>query len=158
MIENQGAVGLWLLVPCLLACLALASGCAAEGAAPKEKIGEPRPTVWNRLWDEVTAKPGAEVDILRGSPVAQVVLADERAVYYFTKPPHPAHPAVVKRAVVERDRAAADATEGWTAGSNEAFQRWLETFAAQGEALIQGFREGDQRWAGQPTVVNCERQ
>jgi len=143
MIGNRGAAGSWLLVPCLLACLALAAGCAAEGAAPKEKIGEPRPTVWNRLWDEVTAKPGADVEILRGSPVVQVVLADERTVYYFTKPPHPAHPGVVKRAVVERNGTVTVATEGWPAGSREAFQRWIEAFAAQDQALLRLFRNGD---------------
>lgn len=142
MSENRGAIRMWAIVPCLLACLALAAGCAAEGAAPKGKIGEPKPTVWNRLWDEVTAKPGAEVEILRGSPILQVVLTDERTIYYFTKPSHPAHPGVVKRAVVERGGADIVATEGWAAGSQEAFQRWLEAFATQDQALRQRFRGG----------------
>ena len=143
MTENRGAVRFMPFVLWLLACLVLAAGCVAEGAAPKEKIGEPRPTVWDRIWDEVTAKSGAEVDILRGSPVVQVTVPEERTIYTFTKPPHPAHPAVVKRVLVEESGAVSVATEGWAAGSEEAFQHWLETFADQDEALRRRFRDGD---------------
>ncbi len=143
MAEKRGAAGLRPLAPWLLTCLALALGCAADGTAPKGKIGVGEATVWNRLWDEVTAKPGADVEILRGSPVVQVVLADEKTVYYFTKPPHPAHPGVVKRAVVEREGAATVATEGWAAGSQAAFERWLEAFSDQDRALKRRFGAGD---------------
>jgi hypothetical protein len=49
---------------------------------------------------------------------------------YITEPGHPAHPAVVRRAIIKRKNVERLSTRGNHGGSQKAFEKWLAEFKA----------------------------
>ncbi len=88
---------------------------------PKEK--------WDSMWQEVTSATGSAV-IDEGTSY-RVDVPDEMAVYFFTKPNHTAHPAVVKRSVATEGQSIELKTQAWVAGSKKEFEAWFEGFLHQ---------------------------
>jgi len=91
------------------------------------------PQQWEEFRAEVLAKPGVE----RQEFADQLVLtsAEELKVYVFTLPAHPAHPAVVIRAVVASGGSTSVRRMGHYAGNQEAFDKWWHEFDALDERI-----------------------
>ena len=83
---------------------------------------------WQIFHDEVLAKPGATRQEFANQLV--VTVTSERRIYVFTQPGHPAHPAVVVRAVVERGKGSEVQRMGHYAGDPKAFDVWWHQFDA----------------------------
>jgi hypothetical protein len=81
---------------------------------------------WTTFREEVLAKP----NIKRAEFANQLVITveAERAIYVFTEPKHPAHPAVIVRVVVENGRGSIVKRMGHFAGSEAAFVSWWHEF------------------------------
>jgi hypothetical protein len=81
---------------------------------------------WTEFRAEVLAMPG----LAREEFGNQLVLtsSQERRIYVFTQPAHPAHPAVVVRAVVPRGAGSEVQRMGHYAGDQKAFDRWWHEF------------------------------
>lgn len=111
----------------LAAVLLVAAPVAAEidWRFPTDKITAQQ---WTMFRTEVLAKP----DIKRAEFANQLVITVdvERAIYVFTQPGHPAHPAVVVRAVGARGSGSEVKRMGHFAGSEEAFAAWWHEFDA----------------------------
>ena len=88
---------------------------------------------WAQFREEVLAKP----KVVRAEYANQLVLTveAERAIYVFTQPHHPAHPAVVIRAVVANGGGSTVKRMGHFAGSEEAFASWWHEFDALDAAI-----------------------
>jgi hypothetical protein len=83
---------------------------------------------WTTFRAEVLAKPGIE----RQEFADQLLLfaQNEYRLYVFTQPKHPAHPAVVIRAIVNRGNGAYVDRMGHYAGDQKAFDKWWHEFDA----------------------------
>jgi Protein of unknown function (DUF4019) len=81
---------------------------------------------WSMFRDEVLAKPGME----RKESGNQLVItvSAESAIYVFTQPGHPAHPAVVVRKLVTVDGGTSINRMGHFAGNEQAFATWWKAF------------------------------
>ena len=83
---------------------------------------------WQTFRDEVLAKPGATRQKFANQLV--ITVESERRIYVFTQPGHPAHPAVVVRAVVEHGTGSEVQRMGHYAGDQKAFDVWWHQFDA----------------------------
>jgi hypothetical protein len=83
---------------------------------------------WQTFRHEVLAKPGATRQEFANQLV--VTVSSERRIYVFTQPDHPAHPAVIVRAVVERGQGSEVQRMGHYAGDQKAFDAWWHQFDA----------------------------
>jgi hypothetical protein len=83
---------------------------------------------WQTFRHEVLAKPGATRQEFANQLV--VTVSSERRIYVFTQPAHPAHPAVIVRAVVERGQGSEVQRMGHYAGDQKAFDAWWHQFDA----------------------------
>ena len=83
---------------------------------------------WQTFRDEVLSKPGATRQEFANQLV--ITVTSERRIYVFTQPGHPAHPAVVVRAVVERGQGSEVQRMGHYAGNQKAFDVWWHQFDA----------------------------
>lgn len=81
---------------------------------------------WSTFRDEVLAKTGME----RRESANQLVVTvpAESAIYVFTQPAHPAHPAVVVRRLMTVDGGTSINRMGHFAGNEQAFAAWWKTF------------------------------
>lgn len=136
----------------LFSLLAFVSACAREGqttdrGSPPAKLAplttpthaeetfvasEPPITSqqWQKVFDEVKAMPGARVDV--EGPMLVVILvasSEENAVYMFTQPAHPAHPAYLK-AFSNSASGRPTIVVGDYAGSKTEFENWVRTVVA----------------------------
>lgn len=126
---------------CTVLALALAGACQDGGAAgpgASPTAGDFTEFYESRL-QEVSSIPGSARTSERG--VIRVDVPAGRAIYFFTTPGHAAHPAIVKRTVVERDGRVMMQTEGWTDGPNASFEDWLGAFQEQDEQIRQQFQQ-----------------
>lgn len=88
---------------------------------------------WQTIWDEVQAKPQhANFD---EPSTTRVELPDERAIYWFTKPEHSAHPSIVKREVIEKPNGLDVRSRGWAGGAKEKFEEWFVGFLEQDQRI-----------------------
>ena len=100
----------------------------ALGAALREEARRfPGPHItkqqWQTFFDETRFKRYAMV--VRELSLTRVLVPRETAVYLFTRKSHPAHPAVVRRALVSQRGKLYIHTSGYYAGDREAFRMWL---------------------------------
>jgi len=106
--------------------LALLAAPAAFAAAPTPGNTPPPQPTFDALWRSITQNPGCPVTT---TPTFYVVQCKgELILWYFTKPGHPAHPAVIKREMVMKDGAVTAHEEGWSFGSDRTqspFKAWL---------------------------------
>ena len=103
----------------------VSSGAEFDWRFPSDKITVQQ---WEEFRVEVLAKPRLE----RQEFANQLVLIsmEERRVYVFTQPLHPAHPAVVIRAVVPAETGSSVQRMGHYAGDAVAFDKWWHEFDA----------------------------
>jgi len=83
---------------------------------------------WQTFRDEVLKKPGATRQEFANQLV--ITVSSELRIYVFTEPGHPAHPAVVVRAIVARGRGSEVQRMGHYAGDQKAFDVWWHQFDA----------------------------
>jgi Protein of unknown function (DUF4019) len=109
----------------LVACAGFAVSAVADDGwrFPTDKITSEQ---WQTYRDETLALPGARSYEVADQLVVEVPQAN--AIYVFTTPSHPAHPAVVKREVVEKDGEVLLGRKGHYAGDREAYDRWWRQF------------------------------
>ena len=88
---------------------------------------------WQRLWDEVQAKP--QHQNFDEPTTTRVELPDERAIYWFTKAAHAAHPSIVKREVLEKPNGLDVRSRGWAGGTQEKFEEWFIGFLEQDQRI-----------------------
>jgi hypothetical protein len=118
----------------ILRSVCLVFSIAALGGATAAELGWRFPTdkitleQWQEFQAEVLAKPGIE----RQEAANQLVLTSskERAIYVFTQRQHPAHPAVVVRAIVTHDGVTSLKRMGHYGGDRGAFDNWWREFEA----------------------------
>ena len=114
----------------ILILLGLVGVVSAHAAAPESRFDgdEITPAQWEDFRSEVLAKPGLE----RQEFANQLVLFsnEEHRIYVFTQPQHPAHPAVVVRAIVPRGTGSELKRMGHYAGDKAAFDKWWHEFDA----------------------------
>jgi len=94
---------------------------------------------WHAFFKETQDKRRAI--ILDRADVTRIVVPREAAVYFFTRLDHPAHPAVVRRSIVARDKKTYVHTSGYYAGSRAAFTVWMDLFIAQDRKLQLEFKD-----------------
>lgn len=88
---------------------------------------------WQKIWEEVQAKPQhANFD---EPSTTRVELPEERAIYWFTKPEHAAHPSIVKREVIEKPNGLDVRSRGWSGGVKEKFEEWFVGFLQQDQRI-----------------------
>jgi hypothetical protein len=124
---------------------------AASPAAGQESRPFPSAHIteqqWQTYFDEVRKRADAEVLAAPNSKAdsegVSIAVRSENAVYYFTKPPNPAHPAVVRRAAVERDRTVYIDTTGYYAGSQTAFDNLFRSFGSSNARVREQFKSGN---------------
>lgn len=91
---------------------------------------------------EAIAIPGAVV-----TEFPDFTMVEDRAslaFHYFTKPTHYAHPAAIRRAVVEEGGIVFIAYGTWPDGmetASKAFRAWMEEFAVLDEAVVEYFQQ-----------------
>ncbi len=90
------------------------------------------------LEDSVTERGGAKVE--QGDTL-RVELAAESTVMFFTRPTHPAHPAIVSVRVVREEGVPHLFADGWRAGNTTAFEVWFTGFMRQNEGLARQWQE-----------------
>jgi hypothetical protein len=83
---------------------------------------------WQTYRTETLAKPGATSKVAAGQLI--ITVPSEKAIYVFTQPEHPAHPAVIVRAVVEQGSGVFLSRKGHFGGSKDAFDAWWKEFDA----------------------------
>jgi hypothetical protein len=88
---------------------------------------------WRGFLRETQAKHGAAT--AEYAQVVRIIVPDEAAVYFFTKPVHPAHRAVVRRSLVTNADKAYVHTIGYYAGSRTGFLAWMKLFQAEDQKL-----------------------
>ena len=94
---------------------------------------------WHKFFDETRSKPDAVmVDRVQ---LTRIVVPREAAVYVFTKPSHPAHPAAVRRAIVSYGNKAYVHTSGYYAGSRAEFAAWIDQFIEHDRRLQRNLRD-----------------
>ena len=110
-------------------------GCAAErrdSLASTVVVGAPLTVEqWRQIFEDAKATPGAEVDTT-GRLLASVLIAsppERRAMYLFTQPAHPAHPAFVM-AVPSAASNESTMLKGGYAGSKEEFEKFFNQLLA----------------------------
>lgn len=111
------------LLVLLLVTSAPVSAADFEWRFPNDKI---TPEQWAEFRAEVMAKPGVERQEFANQLV--IISTSERCIYVFTQPKHPAYPAVVVRAVVERGQGSEIQRMGHYAGDAKAFDKWWHEF------------------------------
>jgi len=103
-----------------------------------------RPT-YESLWNEITHDHGCVPSEQRD--YTMFTCDADHALWYFTKPSHPAHPGVVKRAVVQENEAMVIRTRGWSFAPDAdqpKFKTWLEQFKELDARVRQHVRPGQQ--------------
>ena len=92
------------------------------------------------------AKRLAEVSNLPGSVTGRepglirVSVPQERSIYFFTLPGHPAHPAIVRQSVIDRDGDVYVEIDGWSDRPSAAMEDWMRAFQQQSENLRRQFQ------------------
>ena len=86
------------------------------------------PEQWSTFRSEVLAKSHYEQSEFAHQLV--IIVEQERAIYVFTQPGHPAHPAVVVRKIVPRGINSEVQRMGHYAGNETAFAAWWREFDA----------------------------
>lgn len=99
----------------------------------------PQPRITEQQWvvfqAEVMAKPGAEIIERPEAPDLTIIaVPDEYTMVYFTRR-GPAHPAVIVAQVVSREGKVLVQHNGYFAGSEQEFSRWLLAVAEQADSL-----------------------
>jgi hypothetical protein len=115
----------------LAACLLSAQILRAQETLPV--ILEITQENWQSIWDEVQAKP--QHKNFDETMTTRVELPDERAIYWFTKPEHAAHPSIVKREVLEKPNGLDVRSRGWAGGAKEKFEEWFVGFLEQDQRI-----------------------
>lgn len=85
---------------------------------------------WQRYFDEVSQKLA---DAAQPRPSEQLIVFNDRAgraVYAFTAPGHPAHPAWITKRVVRVDNAVGVQQVGYFAGDQTAFGAWFRSYGS----------------------------
>jgi hypothetical protein len=105
--------------------LALATG-VGLGAAVPQACAQPRPTyqsIWETVAHDSDCVPSQYPDFVL------VTCQKGQALWYFTKPNHPANPGVIKRSIIQDSTGAISIKEqGWSFASDAAqpaFKAWL---------------------------------
>lgn len=74
--------------------------------------------------------------------------ASQRTIWTFTLPAHPAHPAVVRRAMIIRGGTIGISRMGIWAGSEAAFNRWFELFSELDQRQVEDWTRATGRSEG----------
>jgi hypothetical protein len=96
---------------------------------------------WRELLRETQGKEDAVT--VEYAYVMRTLVRTEAAVYFFTKPEHPAHPAAVRRSLVMYSNKMYVHTSGYYAGSRNAFLAWIKLFQAADEKLQHRLQDRD---------------
>src|SRR3954468_491101 len=119
--RSERRVPIWTRsVAAIAACLAAYGITASAGASANDaEVGRfPQPHIskeqWRQFLDETKGRPGAVV--MKRADLTRIIVPEESAVYFFTKPRHPAHPAAVRRSIVAYDNKSYIHTSGYYAG------------------------------------------
>ncbi len=88
---------------------------------------------WQKLWDGVQAKPQRQ--IFDETTTTRVELPNERSIYWFTKLEHAAHPAIVKRELIEKPNGLEVRSRGWSGGAKDKFEEWFVGFLQQDQRI-----------------------
>jgi hypothetical protein len=96
-------------------------------------------TQWRGFLEETQAKHGAVT--VEYAQVLRIIVLDEAAVYFFTKPVHPAHRAAVRRSLVTYADKAYVHTSGYYAGSRTGFLAWMKLFQAEDQKLQERLKD-----------------
>ena len=113
------------LIALLVGCASIVPSTGNDWRFPRDSITQEQ---WQAYLDETRALPG----ILNREAENVIIFQDRanNAVYVFTTPAHPAHPAVVKRRVMQRGTGLFIDRKGHYAGDNAAYDRWWHEFDA----------------------------
>ena len=126
------------LIP-LVVCLCLAAGACAQGIHWKYPTDQITFKQWTAYFDELANTKGA---VVTQEPQYYIINlfsdAHQPALYVFTKPNHPAYPAVVIRAVETHDGKSQLVRHGHYAGNQAAFDKWWHQFDALDKKNIEG--------------------
>ncbi|TCI08976.1 hypothetical protein EZM97_22310 [Dyella soli] len=96
---------------------------------------------WTAYFDELAHRKGAIVTEQSQYYIINLFSDREQpALYVFTKPNHPAYPAVVIRAVETRDGESHIVRHGHYAGDQAQFDRWWHAFDALDKQNIEDAR------------------
>jgi Protein of unknown function (DUF4019) len=103
---------------------------------------------YQALWDSVVQAPDCtRKDFL---DFTLFTCDKQEAVWYFTKPNHPAHPGVIKRSVVQDANGVSVHDQGWSFATDAA-QPAFKTFLAQISAMDEEAREAMAAQHGAPS-------
>jgi hypothetical protein len=112
--------------------LALTLACSFTGAETLDPEARrfPRTHISTKEWriflKETRAKRHArQADHERHT---EIEVPQERAVYIFTRKTHPAHPAVIRSALIVSANKTYVHTSGYYAGDRQAFVAWVDVF------------------------------
>ena len=115
----------------LIMCVCIAASACAYGIQWKYPTDKITFKQWTAYFDELANTKGA---VVTEEPQYYIInlFSDPRqpALYVFTKPNHPAYPAVVIRAVETKDGKSQVIRHGHYAGDQAAFDRWWREFDA----------------------------
>jgi hypothetical protein len=122
-----------------LALLAASAAHGLEWRFPGDRISFEQ---WTTYFDELASTKGAI--LTEESQYYIINLFDDPtqpALYVFTKPSHPAYPAVVIRSVESRDGQSFISRRGHYAGDQAAFDKWWREFDALDKKTIENAKE-----------------
>ncbi len=125
-----------LLVALLVGVPADNSVAAEEWRFPTDKITAEQ---YQAYLEEVRAITGSKSYEVADQLVVEAM--GDNTIYVFTMPKHPAHPAVVKRKIVQKGDGVYILRQGHYAGSRSAYDRWWHEFDALDDAIRQDFRK-----------------
>jgi len=122
----------------LVVCLGFTAGAYAQGIQWKYPTDKITFEQWTMYFDELANTKGA---IVTQEPQYYIInlFSDvhQPALYVFTKPNHPAYPAVVIRAVEIRNGKTQLIRHGHYAGNQAAFDKWWHQFDALDQKNIE---------------------
>jgi hypothetical protein len=122
------------------------SSYAADRVAPEGEVRRfPQARItaeqWRTFLQETRSKEGAVA--IRYVNLTRIVVRQEAAVYFFTRPNHPAHPAAVRRSMVIYADKQYVHTSGYYAGNPRAFVAWMKLFQTEDENWQRRHKERD---------------
>jgi hypothetical protein len=90
---------------------------------------------WNELYEKTKEVPGASIQLTQWHVVITAPAPAYISTYVFTRPGHPAHPAVVIHDVLEIESGHVAQVSSYFAGSRPRFQAWEKKFRFTAYAL-----------------------
>ncbi len=137
------------LIFCGLAVIAsMAPAGAADGECPKQKLDFPPGLSefnlsFENIWKYATGLPGRV--IVEHREVTVVEVASQCATYAFTKEAHFAHPSVLWRYIILKDKQIDVGSRGFGFGAKAPFEKWMGGVPALNRQMRDALRRRHQR-------------